>query len=197
MGVRKLQKTREVGSCLPCRPLVPLPHRLILQTSGPRCSSAGFDWVSGKFNLFLQTWARSLTADRSNPSFCARDFQNRNSLGQNPCTVGYILDASCRLGKSTMVRDPCVVDDNRHPAEYTYPPLTDNNEYYLPPTADHPGDLMCHCNPVMYRSEVLPHFSGAAIYFLLLNSVFTWPVHRVRGAEPTRKFLGSRECATC
>jgi hypothetical protein len=57
---------------------------------------------------------------------------NKNSLGQDPCTVGSMLDASCR-----------------GLAEYTYPPLN-VSQYYLPPRANHSGDVTCDCNTVMY-----------------------------------------------
>ena len=40
-------------------------------------------------------------------------------------------------------------------AEYTYPPLTDSTQDYVPPRANHFGDAMCDCNTVMYRYEVL------------------------------------------
>jgi len=64
---------------------------------------------------------------------CASGFDwNKNSLGQDPCTVGSMLDASCR-GLSV----------------YTYPPLN-ASQYYLPPRTNHSGDLMCDCNTVMY-----------------------------------------------
>jgi len=58
---------------------------------------------------------------------------NRNSLGQDPCTVGSTLDATCR---------GLVV--------YNYPPLN-ASQYYLPPRKDHDGDLKCDCNTVMYN----------------------------------------------
>jgi len=65
---------------------------------------------------------------------CQTGFEwNRNSLGQDPCTVGSMLDASCR---SLVV--------------YSYPPLN-ASQYYLPPRADHSGDLDCDCNTVMYN----------------------------------------------
>jgi hypothetical protein len=57
---------------------------------------------------------------------------NKNSLNQDPCTVGSMLDASCRSL-----------------AEYTYPPLN-ASQYYLPPRTNHSGDIMCDCNTVMY-----------------------------------------------
>lgn len=57
---------------------------------------------------------------------------NKNSLNQDPCTVGSMLDASCR-----------------GLAEYTYPPLN-ATQYYLPPRTNHTGDVMCDCNTVMY-----------------------------------------------
>jgi len=57
---------------------------------------------------------------------------NKNSLSQDPCTVGSMLDASCR-----------------GLAEYTYPPLN-ATQYYLPPRTNHTGDVMCDCNTVMY-----------------------------------------------
>jgi hypothetical protein len=64
---------------------------------------------------------------------CASGFDwNKNSLGQDPCTVGSTLDASCR-----------------GLAQYTYPPLN-ASQYYLPPQTNHTGDLTCDCNTVMY-----------------------------------------------
>jgi len=58
---------------------------------------------------------------------------NQNSLGQDPCTVGATLDASCRGN-----------------AVYTWGPLGRNDSYY-PPRVDHNGDLDCDCNTVMYN----------------------------------------------
>ena len=82
--------------------------------------------------------------------------KNKNTLGQDPCTVGSILDASCRgLGKSTLSTcNPFVIDDDCYLVlvEYTYPPLINNTQYYPPPRA---SDLMCDCNTVMYRYETL------------------------------------------
>lgn len=57
---------------------------------------------------------------------------NQNSLGQDPCSVGSRLDATCRgLG------------------QYNYAQL-DPDEHYVSPSKDHPGDLACDCNTVMY-----------------------------------------------
>ena len=69
-----------------------------------------------------------------------------------------ILGASCRgLSKSVLnTCDPCIANENYYlsPVDYPYPPLTNSNQYYLPPRANHPGDLMCDCNTVIYRCEV-------------------------------------------
>ncbi|KAF9647146.1 hypothetical protein BDM02DRAFT_2802311 [Thelephora ganbajun] len=65
---------------------------------------------------------------------CKAGFEwNRNSLGQDACLIGSMLDASCR---------GLVL--------YNYPPLN-ATQYYLPPRKDHSGDLMCDCNTVMYN----------------------------------------------
>lgn len=70
---------------------------------------------------------------QSNTAQCGSGFDwNKNSLGQDPCAIGSMMDASCRsLG------------------EYTYPSIN-ASEYYLPPRANHSGDLVCDCNTVMY-----------------------------------------------
>ena len=49
----------------------------------------------------------------------------------------------------------CVIDDDSRlrSAEYTYPPLN-ATQYYLPPRANHSGDVTCDCNTVMYRYVV-------------------------------------------
>jgi len=64
---------------------------------------------------------------------CKTGFEwNRNSQGQDACLIGSKLDAACR---------GLVL--------YNYPPLN-SSQYYLPPRKDHPGDMTCDCNTVMY-----------------------------------------------
>jgi hypothetical protein len=78
--------------------------------------------------LIPEAWAQTTTE----ATCAAGNDWNKNSLGQDPCTIGSMLDASCR-----------------GLAVYTYPPLN-ATEYYLPPRTNHTGDIMCDCNTVMY-----------------------------------------------
>jgi hypothetical protein len=123
--------------------------------------------------------------------------QNKNAFGQDPCTVGSILDASCRgLSKPTLsMYDPCAVYERSYLSSvgYAYPPLTDSTKHYLPPRASHFGDVMCDCSTVMYRYEILSlKGDPGTIYLLSFNLVCTWPALRAREAKSTRKTLDSQ-----
>ena len=83
--------------------------------------------------------------------------QNKNSLGQDPCTIGSTMDASCRgLGEPRLVCPTASLPIRIFSlGTYNYPPIN-SSEYYLPPRANHSGDLTCDCNTVMYRSDSRP-----------------------------------------
>jgi len=82
-----------------------------------------------------------------------RFLQNRNSLNQDPCTVGSMLDASCRgIGGSTP-HGSLFCRFYLLPETYNYPPVN-ASESYRPPRVKYPDDLDCDCNSVMYKYEV-------------------------------------------
>ena len=119
--------------------------------------------------------------------------QNRNSLGQDPCTVGSILDTSCRgLGKSILSMLSSVLNFYLLSAEYIYPPIN-SSEYYLPPATNHSGDVMCDCNSVMYRYVVLSLKLPSDNLPSSINLACTWPALHVREGKSTRKSLGGQQ----
>jgi len=51
------------------------------------------------------------------------------------------------------------------PVVYYYPPV-DVGQFYVPPRVDHPGDLDCDCNTVMYKYEAQTPRRGSYADFI-------------------------------
>ena len=82
-------------------------------------------------------------------------------MGEDPCTVGSKLDASCRgLGEPTRYVYPHVISEDTRllSVSYTWQPIMNSSQYYSGPDKQRPGDLKCGCNTVTYKYEVW--FSG-------------------------------------
>lgn len=113
----------------------------------------GFDWVSGTYSFFCDRW----TFQRFFPA-CGVYRIETPLVRIHASLVPSWMPHVAVLVSPPLPRDCYFVDESCHLTslvEYTYPPLTDATQYYLPPMANHPGDMMCDCNTVMYRYEAL------------------------------------------
>ncbi|KAF9790611.1 hypothetical protein BJ322DRAFT_400690 [Thelephora terrestris] len=100
--------------------------------------------------LFAATFASAVWAQFPTAQ-CGPGFDwNKNSLGQDPCTVGSKLGAFCR-----------------GLAQYSFPPLN-ASEWYLPPDTSVSGDVMCDCNTVAYSLSM-------ACISCQNGTVYSWP----------------------
>ena len=104
-----------------------------------------------------------VTPERSHGFFPCVLSWTKNSLDQDQCIVGAMLNASCLgLGKSTLSPySRCVIDDGV--SRIRYPP-PNSVQYHLPSRTN--NSLKCRCNTVMYRYEGLGFFGVILCRFI-------------------------------